>query len=241
MMNRFDHISLVTFALAVSVVVGCTPIRTPQAISAATTQPDFRALDRYVEERLTAADLPGLALAVTQGDEVLYLKGYGSAGRNEPITPQTQFHIASVSKSFTALAGLVLPLLLIGGLKFTQFEVQALKPMISSAPWLAWMYTVFGENGASYLLGIVEIATALLLITSRWLPHAGVIGGALGALTFFVTVTLFSTLPVWEASLGGFPALSGLGSFLIKDIAFLGIALVVMGESLKKLSSKETK
>jgi uncharacterized membrane protein YkgB len=33
-----------------------------------------------------------------------------------------------------ALAGVVLPLLLIGGLKFTQFEIEALKPLIGSAP-----------------------------------------------------------------------------------------------------------
>ena len=36
-----------------------------------------------------------------------------------------------------ALAGVVLPLLLIGGLKFTQFEVEALKPVIGGTPWLA--------------------------------------------------------------------------------------------------------
>jgi CubicO group peptidase (beta-lactamase class C family) len=48
--------------------------------------------------------LPGLALAITQGDRVLYVKGYGTAGNGQPVTPQTQFFIASVSKSFTALA-----------------------------------------------------------------------------------------------------------------------------------------
>jgi uncharacterized membrane protein YkgB len=37
--------------------------------------------------------------------------------------------------------------------------------------------------------------------------------------------------------LGGFPALSGAGQFLIKDVALLGISLVVMGESLAKTSS----
>src|SRR5688572_33314497 len=65
-----------------------------------------------------------------------------------------------------ALTGVVLPLLLIGGLKFTQFEIEALKPLISSAPWLAWMYSVLGEARTSYLLGVVEITTAFLLIAS---------------------------------------------------------------------------
>ncbi len=137
-----------------------------------------------------------------------------------------------------ALVGLVLPLLLIGGLKFTQFEVEALKPLIGGTPWLAWMYPVFGEAGASYLLGVVEILTVLLLLASPWWPRAGVVGGALGGLTFLVTTSLFLALPVWEASLGGFPALSGAGQFLIKDVALLGISLVVLGESLARVRGR---
>ena len=133
-----------------------------------------------------------------------------------------------------ALAGVVLPLLLIGGLKFTQFEVDALKPVIGGTPWLAWMYPAFGEAGASYLLGVVELATALLLIAAPWFPAAGHTGGALGALTFLVTTSLLFALPVWEPSLGGFPALGPGGQFLIKDVALLGLSLVVLGESLAR-------
>ncbi|MGH8241377.1 MAG: DUF417 family protein, partial [Steroidobacteraceae bacterium] len=79
-----------------------------------------------------------------------------------------------------ALAGVVLPLFMIGILKFTQIEIEGLKPLISGTPWLAWLYPAFGEAGASYFLGIVEIATALLLIASAWSARAGVAGGALG-------------------------------------------------------------
>jgi len=43
-------------------------------------------------------------------------------------------------------------------------------------------------------------------------------------------------LPIWEPTLG-FPALGPLGQFLIKDVALLGIALVVFGESLGRLRS----
>jgi uncharacterized membrane protein YkgB len=137
-----------------------------------------------------------------------------------------------------ALAGVVLPLLLIGGLKFTRFEMEAIKPLIGGTPWLAWMYPIFGEVGASYLLGVVEIATALLLIAAPWSPRAGVAGGALGALTFLVTVSTMLVLPVWEPSLGGFPALGPGGQFLIKDVALLGISLVVLGEGLARLPGR---
>ena len=46
-----------------------------------------------------------------------------------------------------ALVGVILPLLLIGGLKFTPLEVEALRPLIGGTPWLAWLYAVFGEAG----------------------------------------------------------------------------------------------
>lgn len=134
-----------------------------------------------------------------------------------------------------ALIGVVLPLLLIGGLKFTSIEAEALRPLINGTPWLAWLYPAFGDPGASQLLGVVEIATALLLMASPWSPHAGVAGGALAASTFFVTSSLLSTLPAWETRLGGFPALNQLGQFLIKDVVLLGVALVVAGECLSRM------
>ncbi|MBY5867198.1 MULTISPECIES: YkgB family protein [Rhizobium] len=134
-----------------------------------------------------------------------------------------------------ALAGVILPLLMIGGMKFTAVEIEALKPLIGGTPWLAWMYRMFGEAGAAYLLGVVEIATALLLIACPWSARAGVAGGALATLTFLVTCSIMFALPIWEPTLG-FPALGPVGQFLIKDIALLGIALVVLGESLDRLN-----
>jgi CubicO group peptidase (beta-lactamase class C family) len=68
------------------------------------SSPDLDAVDRYIERQMTANRIPGLALAITRGDEVIYLKGYGTAGNGEPMTPRTQLYIASLSKGFTALA-----------------------------------------------------------------------------------------------------------------------------------------
>lgn len=138
-----------------------------------------------------------------------------------------------------ALAGAVLPLLLIGGLKFTSVEAEALRPLISATPWLSWLYPLLGENGASYALGILELAAAFLLLTASWSALAGLIGGVIAAVTFFVTSTLiFAPLPVWDDRNGGFPALGPLGQFLIKDIALLGISLVVAGECLARVQRR---
>ncbi|MGE8497942.1 MAG: YkgB family protein [Pseudomonas sp.] len=137
-----------------------------------------------------------------------------------------------------ALAGVVLPLLSIGLLKFTQIEVEALKPLISGTPWLAWLYLVFGEAGTSYLLGVVELITAALLIASPWSARAAIAGGLLGSLTFLTTVSTMLALPIWETASGGFPLLNALGSFLVKDVALLGVSLVVLAEGVVRLAAR---
>jgi uncharacterized membrane protein YkgB len=137
-----------------------------------------------------------------------------------------------------ALLGVALPLILIGHSKFSAFEVKALEPLISSTPWLAWMYTVSSPETASRFLGVIEIVTAFLILASPWIPRAGVAGGALAALTFCVTVSILAALPIWDTGWGGWPALNGVGQFLIKDIALLGISLVVLGESAGRLQER---
>lgn len=58
----------------------------------------------FIRAQMAAQRIPGLALAINQGDQVLYVKGYGLARDGQVVTSQTQFLIASLSKSFTALA-----------------------------------------------------------------------------------------------------------------------------------------
>jgi CubicO group peptidase (beta-lactamase class C family) len=71
-------------------------------------QPDLQAVDTFLQAQVEANRLPGLAVAIVQGDQVIFAKGYGEAAPGKPITPQTQFYIGSVTKSFTALAALKL-------------------------------------------------------------------------------------------------------------------------------------
>ncbi|SDQ35704.1 serine hydrolase [Natronobacterium texcoconense] len=63
-------------------------------------------IDSFLRDRLHEDGLPGLSLAVTDGDETVYARGYGSRdlASNEPATPETVYGIGSVSKSFAALA-----------------------------------------------------------------------------------------------------------------------------------------
>lgn len=65
---------------------------------------DFEAVDDFIQTEMDAVRIPGLALAIVQGDEIIYQKGYGIADPSgRPVTPQTPFNVGSVSKAFTAL------------------------------------------------------------------------------------------------------------------------------------------
>ena len=65
---------------------------------------DAEALDAYITGQMSRHGIRGISLAVTSGTEILYLKGYGTAGQGRPMTPQTPMYIGSQSKSFTGLA-----------------------------------------------------------------------------------------------------------------------------------------
>jgi len=60
----------------------------------------------WILSRRVSADMPGLALAVVQDGRVVFKQGWGLASLDYrvPITPSTVFHVASVSKQFTAFA-----------------------------------------------------------------------------------------------------------------------------------------
>jgi CubicO group peptidase (beta-lactamase class C family) len=68
-------------------------------------------MDAVAERAMSATGIPGMAIAVVHNDEVIFQKGYGvrKIGGGQPVTPDTVFQIASVSKpiSSTIVAGLV--------------------------------------------------------------------------------------------------------------------------------------
>jgi len=125
----------------------------------------------------------------------------------------------------------------IGAMKFTAYEAGAIEGLVASSPLTSWLYSVFSLQGASNLIGATEITLAVIIALGAKFPKLALIG-ALGALaTFFVTSSYLLTAPVWEASLGGFPALSVVpGQFLLKDIVLLASAVFLTGDALKRIA-----
>jgi CubicO group peptidase (beta-lactamase class C family) len=95
----FQVVTLITVALVFgpgSAITG--------AASASSTL-DFTAIDAYVATQMKEQRIPGLAIGIVQGDQVVHLKGFGQADASgRAVTPQTPFILASVSKPITALA-----------------------------------------------------------------------------------------------------------------------------------------
>lgn len=67
-------------------------------------------VDSLIRGYIQEENLPGLAVVITRGEEIVYIDGYGVASINTgaPVTPQTIFDLASVTKSFTAVGVLLL-------------------------------------------------------------------------------------------------------------------------------------
>jgi reactive chlorine resistance protein C len=140
---------------------------------------------------------------------------------------------------FVLRYGLVLILVWIGGMKFTAFEAAGIQPLVDSSPLLSWMYAVLSVQAVSNLFGIVEIGVAGMIALRPWAPKVSALGSALAVIMFLTTLSFLFSLPGWEPSLGGFPALSSAGAFLLKDAVLLGTGLWSLGESLVAVRLKE--
>ena len=64
------------------------------------------AIDQGVAAFMTQYHVPGLAIAITQNDRLVYINAYGMASveNNEPVTNQSLFRISSLSKQITSVA-----------------------------------------------------------------------------------------------------------------------------------------
>jgi CubicO group peptidase (beta-lactamase class C family) len=63
---------------------------------------------RTLAERMTYYETPGISVAVIDGDEIAWARGFGvkEAGQPEPVTTETLFQAGSISKPVTAMVAL---------------------------------------------------------------------------------------------------------------------------------------
>ena len=76
-----------------------------KTVSSSSSHDAYAAIDAYVEEQMHRLNMPGVSLAIVEGDKIVHLRGFGKARPGgEAPTPRTPFFIGSLTKSFTALA-----------------------------------------------------------------------------------------------------------------------------------------
>lgn len=63
-------------------------------------------MEQHIKESMNNHNIPGLAIAIAKGGDLIYKQGFGVRDIEEqlPVTPETVFGTASLTKSFTARA-----------------------------------------------------------------------------------------------------------------------------------------
>lgn len=87
-------------SLIAALVLFAAPLH---AATATQAKKALAGIDALIERELQAQKIPGAAVAVVVGDEVVLMRGYGwrDMSARQPVTPDTIFPIASITKQFT--------------------------------------------------------------------------------------------------------------------------------------------
>ena len=162
-------------------------------------------------------------------------------------TARTHIPAVSATSRFDAVAnllaryGLVVVIAWIGALKFTAYEAHGIQPLVANSPLMSWIYDIVSVRTFSSVLGVVEIAAAVLIAIAPLAPRASAIGSLIAIGLFLATLSFLVTTPgVGEASAGGFPVLSSTGQFLIKDVALLGLSVWTLADALRSVRRPDT-
>jgi uncharacterized membrane protein YkgB len=136
-------------------------------------------------------------------------------------------------------AAMVIIFLFFGYQKWFAYEAERLIPFISNGPLIFWLYPVFGIRGASWFLGASEWTFGTLLFLGFWDKRLGVLGALGSTGTFIATVTIIPFMPNgWDASAGGFPAMTGDVPFLMKDVVLLAVSLYLLKQDLVRVLNR---
>ncbi|OBF25962.1 hypothetical protein A5724_32115 [Mycobacterium sp. ACS1612] len=130
--------------------------------------------------------------------------------------------------------GLVIVIGWIGALKFADFEAHQIQPLVANSPFMGWLYSFMPVYTFSALLGVLEVSCAVLLAIKPFAPKLSIIGSLIAIVLFISTVSfLFTTPGIGEPKGGGFPAISLLAEFLLKDIPLLGLSFWTLADAIR--------
>jgi uncharacterized membrane protein YkgB len=120
--------------------------------------------------------------------------------------------------------GLVLFLILFGLAKFTEAQAQTIQPWVANSPFLGWLYGVTSVEGASNLIGVIEVTIGVLLAVRPWWPRTSVLGSLAAIIAFLLTLSFHFATPNLSPEWQG---------FLMNDLILVGAAIWTAGDSLR--------
>lgn len=105
---QFVRVKCLCFVLLLS--VASSLIAQSRPIIPGTSKPDFSSARKLIQDRMVAESIPSFSIAVARKGEILWEEGFGWADRENriPATEHTLYYLASVTKSITATAIMML-------------------------------------------------------------------------------------------------------------------------------------
>jgi CubicO group peptidase (beta-lactamase class C family) len=158
--NIFQSLAVLA-VLALVLRIFAKPLTAPASAKAAPDSASYAAIDAYVEQQMQRLNIPGVSLAIVEGDQIVHLRGFGQARPGGEVpSPQTPFFIGSLTKSFTALAVMQL--------------VEAGKVALDAPVqrYLPWFRVADSETSAQMTVRHLLHQTSGLSTASGWIPLA---------------------------------------------------------------------
>jgi uncharacterized membrane protein YkgB len=120
--------------------------------------------------------------------------------------------------------------------KWFNVEITGLVPLITHGPLIFWMIPVLGVGGTSVLLGTAEWTFGSLLFLGFWNKKLGVLGALGSTFSFIATFSIFPFAPgAWESAAGGFPAMTIVSAFLLKDLVLLVVSVYLLKQDVARV------
>jgi uncharacterized membrane protein YkgB len=132
---------------------------------------------------------------------------------------------------FTSSMAMIVMLLWAGSYKMTAPGAEGIAPLVSHSPLIWWHFKLFGTYIGSDIIGLTEISAAILFITGYFKPKAGIVGGLITTLMFFITSTMVLSTPGAIIAVPGIRFMrymSLIGLFLFKDTVSLGVSFYLI-------------
>lgn len=156
----------------------------------------------------------------------------------------------------------------IGGLKFFNYEAEGIVPFVANSPFMSFFYTektpdykefklkegeyneakhAWHVENNTYVfskgLGILIMAIGILAFLGMFSPEIGLVGNILVIIMTLGTLSfLFTTPEAWVPNLGsgeyGFPLLTDAGRLVIKDLAIISGAVVLLSQNASQIIDK---